>query len=160
MEKQNIISIIGKIRRYANDQIIRSLMERGLKGISPSHGGILVILFQEEIVPMKVIAQRIDRKKNTVTVLVEKLVKLGFVQKKSSVTDNRVNLVSLTPKGRSLIPDFEEISKELIKKVYTGFADYEKEDLSRLLAKVLLNFQKTPSDIGSRTDLNLNKNSL
>ncbi len=142
MKPQSIISLVGRIRRSANEVIVKSLLEKGLEEISPSHGDILVILFQERSVPMKVIAQRIDRKKNTVTVLVNKLITLGYVNKRTSDEDNRVQMISLTSKGKTLKSHFEEISERLITGVYYGFSEAEKDDLIRLLERVLQNLQE------------------
>lgn len=47
---------------------------------------------------MKELAEKIFRKKPTVTVLVDKLVTLGYVIKEKSKADSRVTFIKLTEK--------------------------------------------------------------
>ncbi len=140
MKTNHVVGLISKIRNNANKLITTELEARGIYGIAPSHGGILIALYQNEKVTMKELANYIDRDKSTVTALVNKLVKLGYVYKFKDITDSRVSVVTLTDKGRELKPAFFEISDTLIEKVYRNFPEKEKEDLVKGLEKVLRNF--------------------
>ena len=75
---------------------------------------------------MKDLASTIHRDKSTITALVNKLIKLGYIKKEQDEKDVRVTLISLTQKGREFKKDFDEISKEVIKKLYLGFDSKEK----------------------------------
>jgi DNA-binding MarR family transcriptional regulator len=86
------------------------------------------------------IARLIDRDKSTVTTLVEKLVKLGYLDREKDPDDHRVTRVKLTKKGKALEADFENISKELLKCVYAGFSGKEKEMAVQMLARINRNF--------------------
>lgn len=55
----------------------------------PNHGDILTVLYKNEQVTMKEITEKIHRTKPTVTVLVDKFEKLGFVKRTASSIDNR-----------------------------------------------------------------------
>jgi DNA-binding Lrp family transcriptional regulator len=70
---------------------------------------------------MKDLADKIHRTKPTVTVLVDKLVELGYVTKEKSYEDSRVTYISLTEKGAALKPVFTEISDTLNALVYDYF---------------------------------------
>ena len=48
------------------------------------------------------IAQAINRDKSTVTVLVNKLERLKYIEKRKDATDSRVTLIRLTPKGKGV----------------------------------------------------------
>lgn len=138
-DEQRIISIIGRIRRFANELILKELANKGIKGLSPSHGDIIAMLAEGDPVSMKAISDRIDRRKNTVTALVDKLIRLGYVRRQRCETDGRQSLVMLTEKGKQLIPDFREISSILIDRAYRGFSPSEKTMLTDLLSRVLHN---------------------
>ena len=86
------------------------------------------------------IARMIDRDKSTVTTLVEKLSALGYLKREKDSADNRVTKVKLTKKGRGLEADFEDISKKLLKGVYSGFSNKEKEMAIKMLARINNNF--------------------
>lgn len=136
MKQKNALSLIGRIREKANKFIIRELETHGIKGLVPSHGDILVILFHGEKYTMKELADKINRTKPTVTVLIDKLAEYGFIQKEKSYTDSRVTYIKLTNKGIELRPIFEDISEKLNAMLYGDFTDEESELFEMLLNKV------------------------
>lgn len=89
---------------------------------------------------MQALAQTIDRKKSTVTALVDKLVALGYAEKCKDGDDQRVTFVKLTDRGNALRPKLEEISRILLDTVYHGVSEGEKQILLEILTKVNNNF--------------------
>ncbi|NLJ76587.1 MAG: MarR family transcriptional regulator, partial [Peptococcaceae bacterium] len=81
MREGNALALISRIRDKANRFIVRELENQGIRGIVPSHGDILMILFRENKCTMKGLAERICRTKSTVTILVEKLIAYNYVKK-------------------------------------------------------------------------------
>ena len=88
---------------------------------------------------MKEIAIKIHRTKATVTVLVDKLEKMGLVIREKSNYDTRVVYLSLTLKGLELKPIFEKISNELNSFLYKNFSSQDIFQLENLLEKMLKN---------------------
>ena len=89
---------------------------------------------------MKVLAEKIGRDKSTVTALVKKLMKAGYVTRKRDPRDGRIVFLCLTPKGRALQPDFETISQRLISTAFKGFSMEDRKNLIAGLEKMLRNF--------------------
>lgn len=85
---------------------------------------------------IKELTQKISRQQPTVTVLIDKLVKLGYVERKKEGEDSRITLIYLTDKGKALEPVFEEISNKLKEIIYGGLKDEEKEQLEYQLEHV------------------------
>ncbi|MFX4263513.1 MarR family winged helix-turn-helix transcriptional regulator [Pelotomaculum propionicicum] len=139
MKKGNALSLISRIREKANKFIVRELENHGIKGIVPSHGDILVVLFKGDKYTMRELADMINRTKPTVTVLVDKLVEYGFVEREKSCTDSRVTYIKLTGKGNELKPVFDDISKKIDALLYGDLTDGEAEDFEMLLHKVNAN---------------------
>jgi len=142
MNTEGIIAQIARIRESANALIQAELRKRSIKGIVPAHGAALVFLFQQKKpVPIKAVVESTGRVKSTVTVMINTLEKYGYVQKTPSETDNRVTYVELTPKGRKLKKDFEEISTILRQKIYGNMAKRNREVLITLLTKIEQNIR-------------------
>jgi len=139
MRENNIVALTSRITEKAHKLIIRELEGQGINGIVPSHGGILALLFNGEKYTMKELAEKIHRTKPTVTVLVDKLVELGYVTKNKSYEDNRVTFITLTEKGLALEPMFTEISNKLNAVVYKDFSDSEAEYIEKALKKINCN---------------------
>jgi DNA-binding MarR family transcriptional regulator len=133
MSRGNAIALISRIREKANRLIVSELEDHGIKGIVPSHGDILNVLFLEKRCTMNELARKIHRTKPNVTVLIEKLVEYGYVQKEKSAEDNRVTYITLTDKGENLRPVFLSISTKLNKTVYGRLSPDEAEAFEQTL---------------------------
>ena len=86
---------------------------------------------------MKDIANCIHRTKPTVTVLVDKLEKLGYLKREASDKDSRSTNIVLTQKGEDFQTTFEKISKNLNEMLNKNLSENEVEILEKLLRKVL-----------------------
>lgn len=140
MNTYDAVSLIAKIREKSNRLIGAEMAKHGVDGIVTSHGDIIYALFGKPTLTMAEIARIIDKDKSTVTVLIDKLVRLGYVTKERHMDDSRIFNVALTQKGHELKPVFESISKQLLDVFYLGITDHEKEELLRILMKIYHNF--------------------
>lgn len=140
MEIRDAVSLISKIRGKVNRFIVSEMTKHGIDGIGTSHGDIIYALFTAPRLTMADISRGINKDKATVTALVDKLVRLGYVTKERDSGDSRVVYVALTPKGSGLQPVFETISKDMLDRFYSNITDDEKENLLRILKKINNNF--------------------
>ena len=133
---KEMLSLVSKIHEKGNRFIVEELKNNGAEGLVPSHGDILVCLYKNGKMTMKDIANSIHRTKPTVTVLVDKLEKLGYIKREASEEDNRSTNIVLTQKGEDFKVIFEKISKELNKMLYKNLSPEESELIEKLLRKV------------------------
>ena len=139
MKKDHIIFLIGRIQYKANRFLSREMKAHHIKGLAPSHGEILGSLMARGPLPMSEIGRIIDKDKSTITALVNKLIKIGYVEKKSDPADSRISLIALTRKGMALKPNFHLIAQKLRAHSYKGVSDDERETLVNLLIKLNTN---------------------
>jgi len=132
-----LLSLISKIYRKGNNFIIEELKQNNAGELVTSHGDILVTLYNYGKMTMKDIAQKINRTKPTVTVLVDKLEKSGYIKREISSKDSRYTYIVLTEKGNKFKPVFEQISKNLNEKLYKNLTKQESVILEELLNKVI-----------------------
>ncbi|WP_026342251.1 MarR family winged helix-turn-helix transcriptional regulator [Paenibacillus fonticola] len=140
METRDVISLISRIREKVNRFIVSEMAKNGIEGIATSHGDIIYALFKTPRLTMADISKKINKDKSTVTALVDKLVRLGYVTKERNMEDTRVVYVALTEKGKELEPIFESISQQLLDVFYLDISDKEKEDLLHVLKRIYGNF--------------------
>ncbi|HAH61260.1 MAG TPA: transcriptional regulator [Treponema sp.] len=136
------MSLLSRIHSDAADFLTQRLAEKGLPHFASSHGFILFQLSLQDSLPMKDLAQRINRDKSTTTVLVRKLEQEGFIKSESSPEDARSKLISLTAKGRKYNEITAELSGELLKTFYKGFSEDEQQQVCGFLARIADNFEK------------------
>lgn len=136
-----IVYFISKTKKKMMKYIETQLIEKELNDLIPSHGNILTSLYDHDSkLTMKQIAKRIGKDKSTVTPLVNKLVKLGYIRKEKSEKDKRTTYLILTDKGKEIESKYREISEEVISMAYKDFTEEEKEVFLRLLKKLYTNF--------------------
>ena len=133
---RNMLALISKIHEKGNHFIIEELKKYEANGLVPSHGDILVCLYSQDKMTMKDIADKIHRTRPTVTVLVDKLEKLGYLKREISKEDNRYTYIVLTKKGKDFKPVFEEISEDLNNMLYENLSEEESDILENLLQKI------------------------
>ena len=134
---KEMLSLVSKIHEKGNRFIIEELKNNGAEGLVPSHGEILVCLYRNGKMTMKDIANCIHRTKPTVTVLVDKLEKLGYLKREASDEDSRSTNIALTQKGKDFQATFEKISEELNKMLYKNLSPEESKLIEKLLRKVI-----------------------
>ena len=140
MDTKRIAALIGDVRTGINDFLVRELKRRGIDDLAPSHGAIMAHLFTNREVRMKDLAKAVRRDKSTITALVGKLVRGGYVRRENGLEDQRTVYVRLTRKGEDLESVFREISDELLRRTWRGIDRTEQEEVMRLLQKIGANF--------------------
>ena len=134
--EKTLISQISQARDLSHGFLAEAMAARGLKGLVPSHGELLLALHLNDAMSMQELATWVQRSKPTVTVLVEKLITQKIVRKRRCPEDGRRFEVSLTAKGQRLISTLGDISVELHQKIDQILSAQEKQQLSKLLSKL------------------------
>ena len=140
IREKTVIAQISRLRDLSHTFLSHAMSEEGLQGLVPSHGEILMALYVDEALTMQQIAARIKRTKPTTTVLVDKLIALGYVKKQRSQNDGRSFDVTLSRKGRELLPRLGDISDSIHQKIDAILSVQEKKTLSQLMAKLIQNW--------------------
>ena len=142
MKDKYIVHFISKTKKRMIKFIEGELKNSELNDLIPTHGNVLTALYESsEKLTMKDIAQIISKDKSTVTPLINKLVKLGYIRKQKSDADGRVTFIELTEKGRAVRPSYENISRKINATAFNGFSDEEKKEFLQLLKKLNKNFK-------------------
>ena len=138
-----IIHFLSKTKKKMTKFIETQLIEEGIEDLVPAYGNILTVLYNHEgKLMMKDIAKIVGKDKSTITALVKKLMKSGYVQKVKSEKDKRITYIELTEKSYDIQSKFHRISNELNKKAYQGFTEEEKTIFLKLLKRMNNNFKQ------------------
>lgn len=136
MKTDNTFFLISKIKQLSVSLIEKELKRNDIKGISSSHGDIMHTLRVKKEVTMTDIANIIKRDRSTVTSLVSKLEKNGYVYQRKNELDSRSTLVGLTEKGKEICPDFDSISNTLFEVSKDGISEEDWEIFRSVLIKL------------------------
>ncbi|WP_372662463.1 MarR family winged helix-turn-helix transcriptional regulator [Cohnella sp.] len=110
--------------------------------INPEHFMILELLYSKGPHPVQKISETLSIPSGSITYVVDKLEKKGFVERQPSPTDRRASNVVLTDKGNSLFDEIFPQHVETISNNLSFVSNEEKEQLIELLKKIGIGAKK------------------
>jgi DNA-binding MarR family transcriptional regulator len=72
----------------------------------------------------------------TITKMIQRMEKAGFVERKPDPDDQRVSRVYLTAAGRAVREDVQQVWRKLEEEAFSGFAGEEREQLQRFFLRI------------------------
>ena len=134
--------LITKIKQLHSRALAQCISDKGIDAFSGEQGKILFVLWQKDKITQKELATEIGLAKNTITVMLEKMEKNNLIRRITDENDKRKSLVILTEHAKSLKKSFDEISDEMLKKVYKGFSEEEIDKYEEYLHRIIRNLEK------------------
>jgi DNA-binding MarR family transcriptional regulator len=145
----SVSQLVGRLRSQIRDEIQKELDARGIVGIDASYAEVFCSIAEYDAVTVTFIAERCFRTKSTISFLVDKLLKAGYVRKTRDAQDGRAVCIALTEKGRKVYEQFEEITGAINKRLMSGFKKKEKKKLLKLLSLAEDNLVETENRASS-----------
>ena len=134
--------LITKIKQLHSRALAQCISDKGIDAFSGEQGKILFVLWQKDKITQKELATEIGLAKNTITVMLEKMEKNNLIRRITDENDKRKSLVILTDYAKSLKKSFDEISDEMLKKVYKGFSEEEIDKCEEYLHRIIRNLEE------------------
>ena len=127
---------MAKIRQVGGRISERILKQYNIE-INSAQGRIMFVLWQNDGISIKELAKKTHLKKSTLTSMLDRLEKMGYIRRQRSKKDRRKILIKRTEKDRTMEKEYVEVSEEITRLYYNGFSksqivDFEK-DLERIL---------------------------
>lgn len=105
-------------------------------GLTVSQFAVLEILYHKGDLRISEIIEKILSTGGNMTVVIDNLAKVNLVKRCTDPKDRRVNLISITEEGRSLISDIFPKHIENINGIFSNLTSEEKINLISLLKKL------------------------
>jgi DNA-binding MarR family transcriptional regulator len=145
--------LLAKIH-YLSGRILAEMLRENRIEINPAQGRIMYVLWQEDHIPIKVLAQRTALKKTTLSSMLKRLEKLGYINRKYVEDDRRSILISRSDKDRAWEETYKEVSIRMTEIFYQDFTNEEMNQFENFLRRILNNLETQSSPI---TFKNINK---
>lgn len=104
----------------------------------PHHYGILIVLRESGSLSQQELGLQIGIDKASMVKIIDDLEALGFVSRKVSGADRRVNLIRMTSKGLRSLDKFSEIRQSVENEFMAPLSVEERKTLKNLMGKLLL----------------------
>lgn len=106
-------------------------------GLSPAQMHTIEVVGYHRNLMMKELAERLGITTGTLTVAVDRLEKLGMVERRPHEHDRRSWLVVLTAQGKAMFEQHSRFHEEFTRELSHDLTDQQKETLVRLMGSIL-----------------------
>ena len=130
--------LISQIHQLGGRIFARKLRRHGIE-LNPAQGRIMFVLWRKDGISITELARQTSLGKSTLTSMLDRLERLGYVRRVPSLQDRRVLLIERTEKDRAFQDLYLQVSQEMVALFYDGFSATEIEAFERFLVRILDN---------------------
>ena len=131
---------MAKIRQVGGRISERILKQYNIE-INSAQGRIMFVLWQNDGISINELAKKTHLKKSTLTSMLDRLQKMGYIKRQRSKKDRRKILINRTEKDRTMEKKYVEVSEEMTRLYYKGFSESQivhfEKDLERILNNLI-----------------------
>ena len=142
---REIISTSGywmsRIKRVSNRRFEKMLADSGIDAFNGAQGQILFVLWQEDNVPIRRVAELTGLAKNTLTSMLDRMETANLVRREPSPNDRRQIHIVLTDYARTLESDYNRISQQMTEQYFQDFSEDEIHQFEGYLLRILHNLE-------------------
>ena len=131
--------LIAKIHQVAGRVFAKKLKEYRINEINPAQGRILFVLWEQDGIPIRALAEKTMLEKSTLTSMLDRLEETGYITRLPSREDRREIIISRTEKDKAFQKIYSEVSEEMSRLFYRGLSDREIDQLELWFRHILDN---------------------
>jgi DNA-binding MarR family transcriptional regulator len=125
--------LIAKIHQLGWRVFSKMLRARGVTELNPAQGRIMFVLWSEDHMSIQELARRTSLGKSTLTSMLDRLERSGYVRRVPGRNDRRVVLVERTELDKAMQAKYVAVSREMAEVFYRGFTQSETDQLEAYL---------------------------
>ncbi len=133
---------ITKIKQFNTRIFNQFLNEIGCTDFTCEQSFILQALWKQNALTCNELSARTGLAPNTITALVNNLIKSGMVQRKPSSDDRRKVIVTATARGLDAKKDFDRVLSRIISIGFDDFTSDEYEQFQGYLERICSHYEK------------------
>ena len=132
-------TLISQIHQVCGRVWNALLRSEGLNDLEGARGRIIFSLWAQDCVPIKMLCEKTSLDKSTLTGIISRLERDGFIQRKPSKDDKRSVLICRTGKDKFFEEKVPSVSEKMNAIFYKGFSDAEIDSFELQLERILEN---------------------
>ena len=136
--------LMAKIRQVAGRIFERMLKDCNIE-ISSAQGRIMFALWQEDGISINELGKKTQLKKSTLTSMLDRLERMGYVRRQRSKKDRRKILIQRTNKDKNLESEYVKLSQEHTKIFFHEFSEEQIDRFEKDLKHILNNLTEYES---------------
>ena len=132
-------TLISQVHQISQRVWYDVLSRNGLEDLAGARGRVIFALWNEDNIPIKNLVEKTSLDKATLTGIIDRLERDGYVNRIQSPDDKRVTLISRTGKDEIFKTKIPEVSDQQNAIFYKGFSTREIEEFEKYLKRILEN---------------------
>lgn len=137
-EPDTLDFLVGQISHLHHTRVHQLFEALGLYRGQPV---VLFALWEREGLTQSELAAQMNNTPATITKMLQRMEKTGFITRKTDPKDQRITRVYLTEAGKAVQSHVEEIWAAMERETFSSFSDAERQDLHRYLTQIRQNLQ-------------------
>ena len=121
------------------------LRDNNMADLEGARGRVIFSLWGKDGVPIKTLCEKTSLDKSTLTGIIDRLERDGYIERRQSETDKRSTLICLTGKEKEFAKNIQKVSDQMNSVFYKGFSDEEITQFDSLLQRILDNCKEAES---------------
>jgi len=138
--------LMAKIRQVSGRIFERTLKQYNIE-INSAQGRIMFALWQNDGISINELAKKTQLKKSTLTSMLDRLERMGYVRRQRSKKDRRKILIRRTEKDRTMEKKYVEVSEEMTRLFYKGFSKNQIDRFEKDLGRILNNLTEFEANV-------------
>ena len=132
-------TLLSQVHQVCGRVWNKILRENNMTDLEGARGRIIFALWGKDGVPIKTLCEKTSLDKSTLTGIIDRLERDGYIERKPSQTDKRSTLICLTGKEQEFSKPVQKVSNKMNKIFYKGFSDEEIMQFDNMLERILVN---------------------
>lgn len=131
--------LIAKVHQLSQRIFAKILRKANVSELNPAQGRIMFVLWREDNISIHELSKRTLLSKSTLTSMLDRLEKSGFIKRVPSKSDRRKILIQLISKDESFQTKYINVSKDMTRVYYNNFTEQEINEFEKYLERILNN---------------------
>ena len=132
-------TLLSQVHQVCGRVWNKILRENNMADLEGARGRIIFALWGKDGVPIKILCEKTSLDKSTLTGIIDRLERDGYIERKPSQTDKRSTLICLTGKEQEFAKHVQNVSNKMNKIFFKGFSDEEIMQFDSMLERILVN---------------------
>jgi MarR family transcriptional regulator, organic hydroperoxide resistance regulator len=133
--------LISKIHQLSARIFARMLKQYGIQEINPAQGRIMFVLWQNDGIAINDLAKETSLSKSTLTSMLDRLEKDGFLRREASKKDRRKIHIWRTEKDKLFQKQYVRVSQQMSEIYYRGFTEQDMDGFENMLKRIFENLK-------------------
>ena len=140
-------TLLSQVHQVSGRVWNKILRDNRMEDLEGARGRVLFALWGKNGVPIKTLCEKTSLDKSTLTGILSRLERDGYVEKRPDETDRRSTLIFLTGKEEGFLHNIDKVSEQMNQIFYHGFSEEEILQFDEMLARILEHCKAVEAEI-------------